>query len=73
MTSAANVGFVRVVVHTDHIIKVVSTETTRSHGPSDTCSLPVKLQQLNLNPFNYSLSLIRAEISRPVARAHFDV
>jgi hypothetical protein len=35
MTSATHVGFVRVVVDTDHIIKVAPADTIRSHGPSD--------------------------------------
>jgi hypothetical protein len=73
MTSAAHVGFVRGVVDTDHIIKVAPTETTRSHGPCNTCSLPVRLKQSKLNPFNYSLSLIWGEITTSVAPAHFDV
>lgn len=73
MTSAAHVGFVRVVVYTDHIIKVAPTETTRSRGPCNTCSLPVELKQSKLNPFNYSLSLIWGEITTSVASAHFDV
>lgn len=73
MTSAAHVGFVRVVIDTDQVIKVAPTEPTRSHGSSDTCSFPVELLQSNLNPFNYSVSLIWGENTRPVAPAHFDV
>jgi len=67
MTSAAHVGFVRVVVDPDHIIKVAPIETIRSHGPSDTCSLPEELQRSNLSPSNYSLSLIWGEITTPLA------